>query len=212
LKKKDTKLKQKGLWLFCLTFIGKIVNDTFISYLITDPKYYTNNPKIFKEKLFDALQNHHIDYACFRDKTSENFEELAAIFVQVCQTFHIEQILINKRIDIARQVGATGVHLTSTQFEQIAVAKANDLYTIISTHSLNEIEKAQDAHANAVTYSPIFQTPNKGEPKGIDALKTAISFYDIDIIALGGIVHKNQIEAIEKTSAKGFASIRYFVK
>jgi thiamine-phosphate pyrophosphorylase len=187
------------------------LNETFISYLITDPKYYTNNPKIFKQRLRNVLQNNEVQYACFRDKYSKNFEELALIFVQVCQAFNIKHILINEHIDVALKVGACGVHLTSQQFENISVAKANDLYTIISAHSLNEIQKAQDAHANAVTYSPIFDTPKKGEPKGIDALKTAIEFYDIDIIALGGIINQTHIDKIKKTNAKGFASIRFFL-
>lgn len=181
-------------------------------YLITDPKYYSNNPTLFKKNLRRALKNHNVDIACFRDKESLNYKELARVFVDTCKENSIEMILINEKIDLAKEVGAHGVHLTSNQFKQIKEAKDNDLYTIISCHSYNDIEKAQKLYVNCVTYSPIFSTPNKGEPKGIEKLKQAIRLYeDIDVIALGGIVSKEEVEKLNKTDAYGFASIRYFI-
>lgn len=187
------------------------MDNRFISYLITDPSYYSSDPQLFKQRLTHVLKNNKIQYACFRDKESHNFEALASVFVQVCQSFQIEQILINQNIEVALKMGASGVHLTSNQFEQIQEAKSHDLYTLISTHSLSQIQRAQDAHVHGVTFSPIYHSPNKGNPKGIDALKTAIGFYDIDIIALGGIVTQEQVEKIKQTQARGFASIRYFI-
>lgn len=83
---------------------------------------------------------------------------------------------------------------------------------IISCHTFEDIEKAINNQADAVTYSPIFETPNKGAPKGIEALKEVVDKYpNINIIALGGIINDKQIEEISKTKAYGIASIRYFV-
>ena len=181
-------------------------------YLITDPKYYSNNSDLFRKNLTRVLKNNEVDIVCFRDKESENFEELAKIFVEICKDFNIEKILLNSNYELAKNLGANGVHLTSNQFEKIKEAKRLGLYVIISCHTFSEIEKAQNAYVNAVTFSPIFDTPNKGEPKGITSLKEAISLYeDMDIIALGGIVKEEQIELISKTKAYGFASIRYFI-
>ena len=47
------------------------------SYLITDPKFFTNEPEKFALKLKEVLSKHKVDIACFRDKSSSNFEELA---------------------------------------------------------------------------------------------------------------------------------------
>ncbi|MFA7083238.1 MAG: thiamine phosphate synthase [Arcobacteraceae bacterium] len=187
------------------------MNSSFISYLITDPKYYSNDPKEFRKKLIYTLDASKIQMACFRDKESNNFEELASIFVQTCKDFGIETILINGNYELASKLDATGVHLTSTGFNDILKAKKKDLYVIISCHNFEEIKKAQYLNANAVTFSPIFDTPNKGEPKGIELLKKATSLFDIDIIALGGIINDTQVKQIKKTNAKGFASIRYFI-
>ena len=52
-------------------------------YLITDPKYYTNNERKFEEILINTLDKQTIDIACFRDKESENFQDLAKIFIKI---------------------------------------------------------------------------------------------------------------------------------
>ncbi len=188
------------------------MREDLISYLITDPEYYSNDPILFEKKLKENLNSKKIDIACFRDKTSTNFEELAKIFVKTCKEFNIDRILINTDYKLAKELDATGVHLNSAQFDKIKQAKELDLYVIISCHNYSDIENAQKLHVNAISYSPIFETPNKGEPKGISKLREAIrSYEDLDIIALGGIINKEQIKKISNTKAYGFASIRYFI-
>ena len=181
-------------------------------YLITDPQYYTNDIEIFKKTLIKTLTKHKIDIACFRDKESKNFEELAKIFIEICKKFDIKEILLNSNYLLAKKLGATGVHLNSKQFDKIKEAKEANLFTIISCHTYEDIQKAIDYNCDAITFSPIFNTPNKGEPKGVLKLKEAIDLYkDINIIALGGIVNEEQIKQVEETKAYAFASIRYFI-
>ena len=183
-----------------------------IKYLISGPKYYTNNEKKFEEVLINTLNKQNIDIACFRDKESGNFQDLAKIFIKICKEKNIKKILLNGDYLLAYELNASGVHLTSTQFDDILKAKELGLYVIISCHTFEDIQKAIDYKADAVTYSPIFETPNKGVPKGIEALKEVVDKYpDINIIALGGIINDEQIEQISKTKAYGIASIRYFV-
>ena len=184
---------------------------TLQHYLITDPQYYTNEIKQFESILRLTLKNKQVDMACFRDKISSNYEILATIFVTICRELNIKHILLNENLALATQLQC-GIHLTSTQFDKIKEAKKKGLYTVISCHSHEEIQKAQQAGANAVTYSPIFATPNKGAPKGIAALEESLKLFDIPIIALGGIIHDQQVQQIEKTKAYGFASIRYFLE
>lgn len=180
-------------------------------YLITDPLYYSNDLIEFEKTLKNVLENNHIDIACFRDKESANYNELAKVFVRVCKTYKVENILLNENIELAKELQC-GIHLTSRQFHKIKEAKENNMYVIISCHDIEQIEKAQKSFVNAVTYSPIFATPNKGEPKGLPSLKKILSIYDMNIIALGGIIEQQHIEQIDKTRAYGFASIRYFLK
>ena len=56
------------------------MNKNLLHYLITDPKYYSNDKDLFRKNLEKVLKTKKVDMACFRDKESENFEILAQIF------------------------------------------------------------------------------------------------------------------------------------
>ena len=180
------------------------------SYLITDPKYYNSSKKSFSSYLEKIYKNHHIDYACFRDKKNQNKKELAEIFLEISNRYKIKNTLINSDINLAKKLGFFGVHLNSKQFDKITDAKKKDLFTLISTHSKQEAQKAQNSGADAITFSPIFQTPNKGEPKGVLKLEELSLDLWIKVFALGGILHQEQMQKCKDAGAYGFASIRYF--
>ncbi|WP_298749836.1 thiamine phosphate synthase [uncultured Arcobacter sp.] len=186
------------------------MEDNFNYYLITDPKYYTNNKTTFKEKLENTLANKRVDIACFRDKISTNYEELAKVFLHTCKKFNIKQIILNENLELAIKLNC-GIHLTSKQFDKIKLAKDANLFTIISCHNEEDIKKAIQNNADAITYSPIFETPNKGKAKGVDELKEVNEKYPIKIIALGGIIDESHINQIKACKTDGFASIRYFI-
>jgi len=179
-------------------------------YLITSREFYTDTPAVFRNILHEQFREHMPDYALYRDKSNPNYDIQAAHFVEVCSQFGDIKSFIHRDSDLAKELNATGVHLTSTQFDKIEYAKSLGLEVIISTHTQDEVLKAQELGADAVTYSPIFSTPGKGEPKGIDDLKELLSKCNIKVFALGGIVAEEQISEIAKTEAYGFASIRYF--
>jgi thiamine-phosphate pyrophosphorylase len=188
------------------------MNNKLKLYLITDPQYYSNNKAKFQDILEKAINKNHIDFICFRDKESANYKELAKVFVKTCKNKNIKNILLNSNYTLASKLKAFGVHLRSNQFEDIQKAKDLGLYVIISCHTEEDINKVKLYHANAISYSPIFDTPNKGKAKGIEVLKEIVNKHkDINIFALGGIINKKDLEQISQTSAYGFASIRYFI-
>ena len=156
------------------------------------------------------LAKHLPDYVLYRDKNNNNYAQDAKKFIEICRKFKEIKAYIHQDVELASELDADGVHLTSSQFDQIGYAKDRELEVIISTHTLKEAKEACSSGADAVTYSPIFYTPHKGEPKGIDSLKELINSVDIKVFALGGITTKKEISEIEKTGAYGFASIRYF--
>ena len=179
-------------------------------YLITSPDFYTNNPEIFEEKLTQQLKLHQPDYALFRDKTTSNYEALAEIFIEVCKKFENLKSFLHQDAELAQKLGARGVHLTSQQFGEIQNAKEKNLEVIISTHTHQEALDAQKLGVDAITYSPIFASPNKGEPKGIEDLQAVVEMCSIKVFALGGIISQEQINFLTQSNCYGFASIRYF--
>lgn len=181
------------------------------SYLITDPFFYGDDAHTLRHKLDSVLQQHFIDFICFRDKTTTLYPLLSETVIQKVREHSDAKILLHGDYVLAHRLGAHGVHLTSMQFDEIIEAKKLGLYVIISTHTHDEVEKAKKFGADAVTYSPIFYSPNKGNLKGLEDLKAIVDKIRIPIFALGGILSQEQINEIEATEAYGFASIRYFV-
>ena len=179
-------------------------------YLITSREFYTDTPAVFRNILHEQFKKYMPDYALYRDKSNPNYNIQAAHFVEVCTQFQSVKSFIHRDSDVAKELNATGVHLTSIQFDQIEYAKSLGLEVIISTHTHDEVLKAQKLGADAVTYSPIFASPGKGEPKGLEDLRELLNKCTVKVFALGGIVEEEQIAEIEKTTSYGFASIRYF--
>ena len=187
------------------------MNPAIKSYLISDPQYYGNTPESVDFATGEAFRIHKPEFACFRDKTSDDYAGLAAAFLAAARQEGDAKLLLHGDAELAMKLGADGVHLTSMQFEKIADAKSLGLYVIVSCHSKEEIDKASRAGADAVTYSPVFASPGKGKPKGLEDLKEIVGKIDLNIFALGGITTPEQIEQVAATGAYGFASIRYFL-
>jgi thiamine-phosphate pyrophosphorylase len=179
-------------------------------YLITSREFYTDTPAVFRRILHEQFVKHLPNFALYRDKSNPNYHIQAEHFIEVCAQFQDIKSFIHSDVELAFRLHAHGVHLTSTQFDEIQDAKELGLEVIISTHTKEEVLKAQTLGADYVTYSPIFTTPNKGEPKGIEDLKDVLETTEIKIFALGGIVEDEQIKSISQTDSFGFASIRYF--
>lgn len=158
----------------------------------------------------DQLKKYNPDYVLYRDKENEDYKTNAKGFISVCREVTDTKCFLHQDVVLAHKLKADGVHLTSLQFEEIEYAKEKGLEVIISTHSLDEVQKAEVLGADFVTYSPIFATPNKGEPKGVEDLKKLVDCVDIKVFALGGITTKDELEEIQDSGVYGFASIRYF--
>lgn len=180
------------------------------SYLITSREYHTDTPAVFRSILQEQLKKHFPDFILYRDKHNPHYATQADHFLDVCKNFQGLKAFLHQDYLLAAKLGACGVHLTSKQFEDIPKAKDLGLEVIISTHTHDEVHIAEAMGADYVTYSPIFATPGKGEPKGVEDLAEIISMSDIKIFALGGIISSKEVEALQKSNAFGFASIRYF--
>ncbi len=150
------------------------------------------------------------NWIVYRDKTTPHYAHNAQRFLQESRNYPLDKVLLHGDYPLAYQLGAKGVHLTSSQIQHIPKAKALGLFVIASTHTQQEALQAQKLGVDTLTYSPIFDTPNKGKPIGLEALQELRSLIDTPIIALGGIVTQEQIEACILHGANGFASIRYF--
>lgn len=146
----------------------------------------------------------------YRDKNCKTYAVNAKKFVETAKRFGFDKVLLHGDADLAKSFDADGVHLRSDQFDQIKKAKAANLFVIVSTHLPKEAKQAEALGADMVTFSPVFETPNKGEPVGLVGLQMISSIVSIPVIALGGITTQERAEACKKAGAEGVAAIRYF--
>ncbi|MBE0495218.1 MAG: thiamine phosphate synthase [Campylobacterales bacterium] len=181
----------------------------FASYLITDPHFYSQDPAVLCETLAVVFAHHTPTYACLRDKSASNYSALAKIFIPFVQSRGVKAVL-HSNVDLALALGADGVHLPFPLAHRIAQAKEKGLYVMASTHTHEEALTVQKEGADAITFSPIFPTPDKGPAVGLEKLKEIIGILSLDVFALGGIVTDAQIRLCKQAGASGFASIRYF--
>lgn len=177
-----------------------------IAYAITDPSTLNFNTLDDDLKRFATRA----DMIVYRDKSTTNYAQNATQFVNLAREHNFSKILLHTDYQLAHRLEADGVHLKSTQFTAIKEAKALGLFVIVSTHTVEEAYEVMREGADMITLSPIFSTPNKGEAKGVAFLLDVANKIDIPIIALGGILTQEQIEACSEHGASGFASIRYF--
>jgi thiamine-phosphate pyrophosphorylase len=111
------------------------------------------------------------------------------------------KILINTRADVARAAGCEGVHIPS-------YAPRESLPGLLVARSCHTFEEIEQAEAALVTFGPVFASPGKGAPLGLDALKRACS-YGKPVFALGGVNWENAARCME-AGAAGIAGIRLF--
>jgi thiamine-phosphate pyrophosphorylase len=124
------------------------------------------------------------------------------------------KLLVNDRADIAWTAGADGVHLTADSLSAAVVRQSSppDFIVGVSTHTLSEAETAKRHGADFVTFSPIFSSPGKGAPKGLQELsEICAQLKPFPIIALGGIDETNY-QTVLDAGAGGFAAIRFLNK
>jgi len=108
--------------------------------------------------------------------------------------------LINDRVDIAMAVEADGVHLgqASLPLKTVRCLLGDKKIIGVSTHSIEEAERAQREGADYIIFSHIFETKSKPglAPKGIKALSEIKARIKIPIFALGGINETNVHEVL----------------
>lgn len=124
---------------------------------------------------------------------------------------HRTRIIVNTRTDIALAAGADGLHLPGGSIAPFLLRQIVPPGFLIgvSCHSIEDVQRAEREGADYVVFGPVFATPGKGAPVGLDALEQAVKAVRIPVFALGGVDERNTPDCIQRGAA-GVAAIRMF--
>jgi thiamine-phosphate pyrophosphorylase len=117
-------------------------------------------------------------------------------------------LFVNDRLDVARAVGADGVHLGEESFP-VEVARALVPQALIGA-SVHAVADAAASAADFVFFGPVFATPSKaafGAPQGTERLCAAVRAAKKPVLAIGGIT-AGPLDAVRAAGAHGIAVIR----
>ena len=194
-------------------FFNSISNP--LIYLITDGKTTAENFAEKKPRILELIKTS-VENKISLIQIREKKISARLVFELTCEAVKITRksrtkVLVNDRADIAFAAEADGVHLTSQSLSARVVRRnfPKDLIIGVSAHTLAAAETAKKNGADFVTFSPIFETPGKGKPYGVDKLREVCEkLKPFPIIALGGINNENYKTVLEN-GASGFAAIRF---
>ncbi len=179
-------------------------------YLITDDGYLEGRDPL--EAIENALKGG-VSVVQYRSKgggktTREMFEELKALR-ELTKRYGVP-LIVNDRVDLALAVDADGVHIGQDDLpaEVVREILGEDKIIGISTHSLEEVKRANDLPVDYIAFGSIYRTPTKEKPivVGVELLKEAKKIAKKPLVAIGGIMPYNAPEVI-RAGADGVAVI-----
>lgn len=105
------------------------------------------------------------------------------------------RVLLNGRLDIALAAGLHGVHIPAAAPPVSALRRIvpAGFLIAVSTHTLDEVWRAEREGADLAVFGPVFPTcskPGLTEIPGLDGLRAACRLVTMPVAALGGVTSK----------------------
>ena len=119
---------------------------------------------------------------------------------------HGARVLVNADVDLAREIGADGVHLTAAQ---LGAPRPDLRWCGASCHSVEELQRAEALGADFAVLGPVRATPSHpgATPLGWDRFRSIAAGASIPVYALGGVVPRD-MEQAKTCGAHGLAMVR----
>jgi thiamine-phosphate pyrophosphorylase len=136
-------------------------------------------------------------------------EPLAHALAERCRAADVP-FVVNDSPELARAVGAAGVHLGQTDMA-IASARAivGDASVIgVSTHDLAQAHAAEAGGADLIGFGPVFATTSKRDPDpvvGLSGLRAACAAVRVPVVAIGGVTLSNAAAVAAEGASLGAA-------
>jgi thiamine-phosphate pyrophosphorylase len=119
------------------------------------------------------------------------------------------RLIVNDRPDVARLVGADGVHVGQNDLAPADARRLLPQEAIVgmSTHSLEQLKAATREAVDYIAVGPIFPTRTKADPDpvvGLQFIRAARRHTSLPVVAIGGITRQTA-RAVIDAGASGVA-------
>ena len=110
--------------------------------------------------------------------------------------------IVNDRPDIGALSDATGVHVGQDDLDVEAARRVvgTDKWVGVSTHSLEQFQRAVATSADYIAVGPVFPTITKANPDaivGVELIRKVRGLTQKPIVAIGGITLENAAQVME---------------
>ena len=126
-----------------------------------------------------------------------------------CQRFEVP-FVVNDRVALAREVGDCDLHLGQ---DDLPLSQARALLPRacigLSTHDLEQAQRAMTAGADLIGFGPVFATATKQRPDptvGLSLLRQVCERSSLPVVAIGGI-GPDQVQRVADAGASMVAAI-----
>ncbi|MDF0674605.1 MAG: thiamine phosphate synthase [Nitrospira sp.] len=131
--------------------------------------------------------------------------------IQTLATPRSVSLIVNDRVDLMMALNLDGVHLRSDSLPPLPVRQLIGPRRLmgVSTHSVEDVRRANQSGADYVVFGPIFETPSKrsfGPPLGLNLLADVCCRSSIPVLAIGGITCE-RVRDVRRVGAHGVAVI-----
>ncbi len=187
------------------------LDKAMLLYAVT-PAYDLNDASFF-ERIESALAGG-VTCLQMREKDVELIKTDAYISLmgkisKIAQLYDIP-LIINDWIDLAKEVGAQGVHLGQDDalLEDARSLLGKDAIVGISVHSTQEALRAEEGGADYLGVGALFPTNTKldAELVELEELRCITSAVDIPVVGIGGITYDNMTK-LSSSGIKGIAVV-----
>jgi thiamine-phosphate pyrophosphorylase len=179
-------------------------------YLVLNEKYGKGRSAIDVAKLaikggIDILQMRE------KNKAMDELEKLGREILPLCKK-HGVLFIVNDDPHLAHRIGADGVHLGQDDMERFPIAAVREIIGAdqiigVSTHSIEQFQKANQSDVDYIAYGPVFSTKTKDYFIGTNDISKVMSMARKPVIFIGGLTLDNMNEVLDK-GGKNIAVIR----
>lgn len=170
--------------------------EELLLYAVTD-RHWLNGATLISQ--VEAALKGGATFIQLREKNLDDkaFYQEALEIQKLCKEYKVP-FVINDNVELAKKIGADGVHVGQSDMEALDVRKVlgDDKIIGVSAQTVEQAELAEKHGADYLGVGAVFPTGSKNDATEVsfETLQEICEYVHIPVIAIGGITRDNVVE------------------